>query len=106
MVIQFSEVIKQGAATMVLGVENPTLNGVNAGIGTFGIDTENNYWVKVDIGDTNWEKLSYGEPEPIFNENSNVRINNNNFQIKDVTGNGWRTIWFENGVLKVGTLEQ
>jgi hypothetical protein len=43
---------------------------------------------------------------PVFNENSNARIINDVLQLKDVVSGGWRTIWFEDGVLKIGASEQ
>ena len=65
MAIEFSEVIKQGAGTMPLGVENPKVNGVAAGAGTVGKSLDGSYWLKGNGGDTDWGKLSPDLIDPL-----------------------------------------
>ena len=63
--IEFSEVIKQGAGTMPLGVENPKVNGVAAGAGTVGRSLDGSHWLKGNGGDTDWGKLSPDLIDPL-----------------------------------------
>ena len=61
--IQFSEVIKQGAGTLLLTVNDPSISGAQAGRGTFARGVDDSVWCKYGEGDTDWVRIDVVDPE-------------------------------------------
>ena len=55
--IEFSEVIKQGAGTLLLTVSDPSVSGTQAGKGTFARGTDNSVWCKYGEDNTEWVRI-------------------------------------------------
>tara|TARA_R110000765_G_scaffold7963_4_gene26102 strand:+ start:109441 stop:111207 length:1767 start_codon:yes stop_codon:yes gene_type:complete len=57
MTIQFSEVIKQGQATINVGAIDPSINGYEASEGAVAKSTDDRIWFKSGFADTDWTQL-------------------------------------------------
>lgn len=66
MAVEFRQLIKAGEATLQLGVEDPTINGVVADISTIATATDQKQWVKIGPADTDWRIFLTSEDDGTF----------------------------------------